>query len=313
MNEMDVLPQLKPFLDQQLAFDLMKDLEEIRHMPAPPFECPDDIHIHEATIMCGDGERKVRIYKPVKGNEEIFPAVYWMHGGGYVLGRPEVDDRICTKIAQEVHCVVVSIDYRLAPEHPYPAGLEDAYSGLKWTWDQAQTLSIDRDRIAIAGPSAGGGLAAALALLVRDRQEMKLIFQMPLYPMIDDQIGTYSGQEFTKETMPKAWNMDNNIIAWDMYLRGVDRATMPYYAAPFRADDLTGLPPTYTCVGQLDPFRDETMKYVQRLAEAGIPVEFQLYPGCYHGFDALGDQTEISRKANETYIEVLKKVFDTIK
>lgn len=250
---------------------------------------------------------RIRIYQP-KEQSEIYPAMVWIHGGGYVLGAPEGDDLLCQRFVTDAKCVVVSVDYRLAPEHPYPVPLEDCYTALKWMADHADELKIDNLRIGIAGASAGGGLTAALALLTRDRNYPKLSFQMPLYPMIDDRNNTPSSLEITGHMI---WNHSLNQKGWEMYLNGENGSdNVPKYAAAARADDLTGLPFTYTCVGQLDPFRDETLQYVTKLCQAGVDVEFHLYPGCYHGFESLVPTAAVSLRAVTEYVEAAKYVLN---
>jgi len=248
---------------------------------------------------------RLRIYKS-KEQKEIYPGLLWIHGGGYVLGAPEGDDVLCQRFVNEANCVVVSVDYRLAPEHPYPAPLEDCYTALKWVADHADELGIDPTRLGIAGASAGGGLTAALALLTRDRNYPKLSFQMPLYPMIDDRNNTPSSLEITGHMI---WNHSLNQKGWEMYLNGENGSdNVPPYAAAARADDLSGLPFTYTCVGQLDPFRDETLQYVTKLCQAGVDVEFHLYPGCYHGFESIVPTAAVSQRAVTEYVEAAKYV-----
>ncbi|WP_077618412.1 alpha/beta hydrolase [Bacillus sinesaloumensis] len=248
---------------------------------------------------------RVRIYEPKEKNAAL-PGLLWIHGGGYVLGVPEGDDVLCQRFVTEGECVVVSVDYRLAPEDPYPAGLEDCYSALKWFSENAADLGVDSSRIGVAGASAGGGLTAALSLLARDRKGPELCFQMPLYPMIDDRNNTPSSLEITGNMI---WNHDLNQKGWAMYLNGANGTeNIPAYAAPARAIDYSGLPYTYTCVGQLDPFRDETLTYVQKLCQAGVDVEFHLYPGCYHGFESVVPQASISQRALGEYIGAVKHV-----
>lgn len=248
---------------------------------------------------------RVRIYEPKEKNE-LLPGLLWLHGGGYVFGIPEGDDLLCQRFVTEGNCVVVSVDYRLAPENPYPAGLEDCYSALKWLSGNAAGLGVDPSRIGVAGASAGGGLTAALSLLARDRKGPELCFQMPLYPMIDDRNNTPSSLEITGNMV---WNHDLNQRAWTMYLQGANQTeNVPVYAAPARATDLSGLPYTYTCVGQLDPFRDETLIYIQKLCQAGVDVEFHLYPGAYHGFEGVVPQANISQRALAEYIGAVKHV-----
>ncbi|MFB4159079.1 alpha/beta hydrolase [Geomicrobium sp. JSM 1781026] len=243
---------------------------------------------------------RVRVYEP-KDSSGSLPGLLWIHGGGYVLGSPEGDEQLCQRFVTESECVVVSVDYRLAPEHPYPAGLEDCYTALEWFSKHAAKLGVDRTRIGVGGQSAGGGLTAALALLARDRKGPELCFQMPLYPMIDDYNNTPSSLEITGHMI---WNHDLNEKAWAMYLNnknGTDDVSP--YAAPARANDLAGLPYTYTCVGQLDPFRDETLTYVQKLCQAGVDVEFHLYPGAFHGFEGIAPDALVSERTMAEYIQ----------
>ncbi|GFZ31083.1 esterase [Clostridium zeae] len=302
-----VLPELLPILQSAVRFDLNKDLDMMRNLRLPYIEKSTNVSTTTLMINGPESELLVKIYEPKNRKNVNLPAVFWTHGGGYVLGHPDGDDGICGYFVNEVSCVVVSIDYRLAPENPYPAALEDCYAGLKWTVDNAERLKIDTSRIAIAGASAGGGLTAALALMVRDRGEIKVAFQMPLYPMLDDRNITPSSYEVNEGNLPTAWNREANEIAWKMYLGNINSDQVPYYAAPARAKDLTGLPPAYTFVGQLDPFRDETIDYVARLAQAGVDVEFHLYPGCFHGFDSIFNNTNISKLARNGCIGALLK------
>lgn len=248
---------------------------------------------------------RVRVYEPKEKSEQL-PGLLWIHGGGYVMGVPEGDDVLCQRFVTEGKCVVVAVEYRLAPENPYPAGLEDSYAALNWFSENAIELGVNASRIGIAGASAGGGLTAALALLARDRKGPELCFQMPLYPMIDDRNNTPSSLEITGNLI---WNHDLNEKGWSMYLNGENGSeNVSQYAAPARATDLSGLPYTYTCVGQLDPFRDETLTYVQKLAQAGVDVEFHLYPGAYHGFEGVVPQASISQRTLNEYIGAVKHV-----
>lgn len=306
-----VLPELLPILKSQPKFDLNKDLEMMRNFKQPVVERSDDVLISTRMIKGPESDLLVKIYEPKHSQNRKLPAVYWIHGGGYVLGHPDGDDGLCECYVKEINCAVISIDYRLAPEYPYPAAIEDCYAGLKWTADNAKELGIDASKIAIGGASAGGGLTAALALMARDRGGPKIAFQMPLYPMLDDRNVTPSSYEINEENMPTAWNREANLAAWKMYLGGKWAEEVSPYAAPSRAKDLSGLPPAYICVGQLDPFRDETMEYVIRLSQSGIPVEFHLYPGCYHGFDSIFSDVKISREARDEYINALARALNS--
>ncbi|GLC31951.1 alpha/beta hydrolase [Clostridium omnivorum] len=305
-----VLPELLPMLYSNVRFDLNKDLDMMRNLKLPALNKSPHVLTTTRIIKGPESELLVKIYEPKHRKNGKLPALFWIHGGGYVLGHPDGDDGLCECFVNEINCVVVSIDYRLAPEHKYPAAIEDCYAGLKWTTDNSEELGIDVSRIAIAGASAGGGLTAALALLARDKGGPQIAFQMPLYPMLDDRNATPSSYEINEENLPTAWNREANIAAWNMYLGRSASDEVSPYAAPARAKYLTGLPPVYTFIGQLDPFRDETIEYVARLAQAGVPVEFHLYPGCFHGFDSIFNNAEISRQARNQCIEALNKALN---
>lgn len=180
--------------------------------------------------------------------------------------------------------------------------------GLKWFFDNAASLGVDDTRIAVAGASAGGNLCAAVVLMARDKGEIRPAFQMPLYPMLDDRMASPASREVMDM---RVWNNVSNVFAWKAYIGdavGTDRATA--YMAPARADDLSGLPPTYTCVSTLDPFRDDTIRYAQRLAQAGVPVEFHLYPRAYHAFEAIAKGTAYSERAIDEYVRVLDEALN---
>ena len=265
----------------------------------------EEILVSERSVLNGKTNEEVgiRIYSSVS-DDSVKPGLLWIHGGGYVGGMAIIDDALCIRVAKEASCVVVSVDYHLAPEYPYPVPLEDCYAALQWFADNSGELHVDENRIAVAGNSAGGGLTAALALLARDRGGPKLCFQMPLYPMIDDRNSTPSSYEIHD---PKVWTYEKNAVAWSQYLGKEKPDQVPVYAAPARATDLAGLPPLYTCIGELDVFRDETLDYVTRLARAGVPAEFHLYPGCFHGFDLdlPGIKCDIGERARNDYIRAL--------
>lgn len=273
----------------------------------PPIVIDETLSLTDQIIIGPDANQlPIRIYRP-KTHNEALPVLLWIHGGGYIFGTKDDNDDICIEFVKEAGCVVVSVDYRLAPEHPYPAPIEDCYATLKWIADNANLLKIDIKRIGVAGLSAGGGLTAALTLLVRDRKYPSICFQMPLYPMIDDRNSTPSANEI-KEGL--VWNQKLNETGWKMYLGdlyGTD--DIPYYAAPARSKDYSNLPYTYTCVGQLDPFRSETLTYVSKLAEDGVDVEFHLYPGAYHAFEGFCPDADISIRARNEYIQAVKNGF----
>lgn len=309
---MDFMSKVAPDLRQGLAglppLYLPQGLDTARAQPLSPFEKLASIRITEQFIDDADGNNMlVKIYEPAQRGKDALPALLWIHGGGYVLGHPSGEDGMCQSFVQAANCVVISPDYRLAPEHPFPAPIEDCYAALKWVANNKDSLNIDTTRIAIGGGSAGGGLTAALALLNRDRGGPDICFQMPLYPMIDDRNVTSSSYEITH---PAVWNRENNLAAWKMYL-GEHAASddISPYAAPARATDLSGLPPAYTCVGQLDPFRDETIEYAARLAQAGVDVELHVVPGGYHAFEHVVPEAEISQRLKKGYVDALTRYF----
>jgi len=241
----------------------------------------------------GTPDLRIRVYRPSKNNGKL-PALLWIHGGGYVLGSIDQDDPTSKHMAIACECVVVSVDYRLAPENPFPAPLEDCYAALKWMHGHENELGIDSARIAVGGASAGGGLGAGLALLVRDRLEMRIAFQLLIYPMIDD-CNVVPAHETILDTY--VWSRENNRVGWKSYLGCEPRSDgISPYAAAFRAQDLTDLPPAYIAVGDLDLFLNENIEYAQRLLGAGIPVELHVYPGAFHGFYNFFPLAQISRR-----------------
>lgn len=252
------------------------------------------MRVRQVGIERGDGTRlRMLIYSP----REPAPAatgVLWLHGGGYFLGRPEQDVSVYRRMVVKTGCVILAPDYRRSVDRPYPAALDDCYTALIWMRDNAFRLGIRPDQLVVAGESAGGGLTAALTLLARDRGEVNIAFQMPIYPMIDDRVCTASSCDNDAPMLDTV----TLVTAWKLYLRdlyGTQR--VPIYAAPARAIDLRGLPPTFTYVGELEPFLDETVAYVDRLRTCGVPVDFEVYPGCWHGFDRLVPRAEVSRRA----------------
>jgi acetyl esterase/lipase len=209
-----------------------------------------------------------------------------------------MDDSLFDDLCPKLNLVGVSVEYRLAPETPYPGPLEDCYRGLKWTYEHAEALGIDRDRIGITGASAGGGLAAALALLARDRGEFPVAFQLLDSPMIDDRQITRSSQV---DGLP-VWSRESNAFGWRSYLGdlyGTDN--VPYTAAPARATDLSGLPPAQISVGAVDGFLDEDVEYALRLNRAGVPTELHVYPGACHGYQMAQDCPITKQNRRDAY------------
>jgi acetyl esterase/lipase len=252
----------------------------------------------------GDPAVRVRIYQPAD-RPSILPALLWIHGGGYVLGDIEQDDRLMKQLVKSVGCVAASVDYRLAPEHPFPAPVEDCYAALKWLFAHAGELGVDPTRIAIGGASGGGGLTAGLALLARDRGEVKVAFQLLIYPMINDRNNTPASYAITD---PRVWHRESNRLGWKAYLgRDGGGDDVSPYAAAARATDLSNLPPAYIPVGALDLFIDENIEYAQRLIQAGVPTELHVYPGAFHGFDLLAPAATVSKQFKAEHDHALKR------
>jgi acetyl esterase/lipase len=275
----------------------------------PAVELPPTTTVSREVVVPGATgyDPTVRVYSPpTEGGGR--PCVYWIHGGGYMFGSGITVDARINRWVEEFDCVAVSIDYRLAPEAPYPEPLDDCYAGLLWTADHADELGIDRDRIVVAGASAGGGLAAGLALMARDRGEVNLAFQLLIYPMIDDRNVTPSTQI---EGLP-VWSRTANDLGWRCYLgelSGTDR--IPAYAAATRAETVAGLPPAWIGVGSLDPFRDEDVEYASRLLAAGITAELHVYPGACHGFEMIVPNSAVSIACQRDITGALRRALST--
>ena len=262
----------------------------ILDLPEPPMARVEDL-----LIPMRDGQSiKARLFAPYpKSHASPIPTLVYFHGGGFTIGSIQTHNVLCRELARIGQCAVISVDYRLAPEYPYPTPLEDCYAGLAWVHQNAESLGIDATRIGIGGASAGAGLAAGLALLARDRGDLSVAFQLLIYPMIDDRQITVSST-----WSDPIWSPAANTFGWTAYL-GDKKGTSDVepYAAPARATDLSGLPPTLISVGALDGFSDEDIDYAVRLRHAGVAVELHVYPGAPHGFDTFGDFTAISRRA----------------
>jgi acetyl esterase/lipase len=262
---------------------------------------PTEVSVEERMIPGPDGDIRVVIYQPPV--EAPRPGLLWVHGGGYVIGDAR-DDASCIPHAEHTGCTIVSVDYRMAPEHPFPAGPEDCHAGLLWMVENAEELGVDTERLAIGGASAGSGMAAGVALMNRDRGGPQLSFQLLIYPMIDDTHETPSGHSVTH---PNVWNRDVSLKAWKMYLGDAYGGDVSPYAAASRATDVSNLPPTYICVGTMDLFRDEDIEYARRLLAAGVPTELQVYPGCFHGSEAFAPEAAVSQRMRQGYIDALKR------
>ena len=268
-----------------------------------PFAMPASDAVERSDrVVPGDPAVSLRVHR-AKGATGVLPCVYSIHGGGYVLGSNTMDDVLFDALCPKLGVVGVSVDYRLAPETPYPGPLEDCYRGLGWTFEHADELGIDPGCIGVMGVSAGGGLAAALCLLARDRGEVNVAFQLLDQPMLDDRQTTPS----SRETNLAVWSRNSNTFGWRSYLGDLyGRDQVPPTAAPARSTDLSGLPPTLVSVGAVDGFRDEDIDYALRLNQAGVPTELHVYPGACHGFNLLAPNAAVSRQCNRNIADWLR-------
>ena len=304
-----IQPQLRDWYDASAGFDF-EHLEEF----VPKCNAAELANLREdpqvkawdQMIPGPDGapQVKIRVYAPSQREKAPLPCLFFYHGGGFLFGTVYRQEDLCQRYVKHVGCVVVSVEYRLAPQWKMPAPLEDCYAALLWVWTNHQTLGVDPDRLAVAGLSAGGNLAAAVALLARDRKGPRLCLQVPLYGELDCRLETPSSQEITDR---KVWCRDNCRISWDKVLSPGHMPTQ--YESPALAKDLGGLPPLFSFIGQLDPGRDENLTYWSRLMAAGVPVECHVFPGCYHCFELSVPEAEVSKQAYELTYAALRRVF----
>lgn len=271
-------------------------------------EAPDDgsVTYDDRSVPGPNGapDVPVRVYRPADATETL-PLVLFIHGGGMMLGSVQTAHLAARRLTAAVRCVLVSVDYRLAPEHPDPAPVEDCYAALVWAAATAAELGADADRLAVYGPSAGGGLAAGVALLARDRAGPALLLQALIYPMLDDRNDTASSHEIVDLGV---WDRAANLEGWGNLLGdrfGTDDVSP--YAAPARATDLRDLPPTYIDVGELDMFRDEDVDYAVRLLQAGVPTELHVYAGGVHAGEGYAPQAALSERVLGWRVDALRR------
>lgn len=273
---------------------------------APAPKAPEDIHIENIFIPVSDSQTKIRlrIYKP-KSIPSPTAALVWLHGGGYIIGKPEIAESACIEYVRELGVVIISVDYRLAPDYPFPTPVEDAYTALKWVDAHAKELGIDAARIGIGGDSAGAGLAASLIQLAHDRKEIKPVFQTLVYPMLDDKTTARTG---LADKGYFAWTQESNRYGWKSYLGNqAGAADSPAYAVPARREDLAGLPPAWIGVGTLDLFHDEDVAYAQKLRASGVECELVIVPGAFHGFDVMAPNSQVVKDFKKSQIAAMKR------
>ncbi|WP_327352463.1 alpha/beta hydrolase [Streptomyces sp. NBC_01304] len=295
------LPPIDWFSDIKGTRAATRELLAANQPPADP-----RISVRDTSLPGAGGSRiPVRIYTPADA-EERTPAVLYCHGGAFVTGDLDTGDSNCREICLGGGAVVVSVAYRLAPEHPFPAGLDDCYAALCWLADHAAELGVDPARIGISGRSAGGCIAAAVALRARDEDGPTLIHQLLLVPVLDDRCQTPSARAMTD---PRALNRDTAQEMWRTYLGpeylGAEPPASNSYAAPGRWNDLTGLPAAYILVAENDPLRDEGLDYGRRLVESGVSTELHLVPGAFHLFEAYAPNSALTRRTTRHWMDAL--------
>jgi acetyl esterase/lipase len=269
---------------------------------------PAGITVRNQVIPGPNGKTRLRlrIYQNQNSPAQS-PALLWIHGGGYVIGVPEMDDGYVLPFVQEAGALVISVDYRLAPGAPFPAALDDCYAALLWVASQSADLGIDPRRIAVGGGSVGAGLAAALAQLARQRGQVKPVGQLLVYPMLDDRSAARTDIDPQAHF---AWNNANNYFGWQAYLKQPPGgAVVPAHSVPARQPHLADLPPAWIGVGDLDLFYAEDVAYAGRLQQAGVPCELAVVPGAFHGFDTLAPNAPVVKEFRRVQVAALKKFF----
>jgi acetyl esterase/lipase len=297
-----ILPTVSDFSTVEKVREARATRYDMFMKPPPPRE---DVTSEDRMVAGSEGapDVAIRIFRPTASASEPRPCVFEIHGGGFITGDLEMMDPWCQRVAGEIGAVVVATSYRLAPENPFPAGVEDCYASLCWTAANAEELGIDPDRLAIAGQSAGGGLAAACALMARDRGGPKLCFQLLEIPELDDRLETPSMLAFDDTPL---WNRPNAVWSWKHYLGPDHKGEVSPYAAPSREQDLSGLPPAYVSTMEFDPLRDEGILYALGMLQAGVSVELHSLPGTFHGA-ALFPNARTSKRNSQEVVDALDR------
>ncbi len=252
------------------------------------------------------GEVRTRIFMP-KNMAGPLPVLLHLHGGGYAMGTPEQDLPMFKQLLMLRDCIIVSPDYRLSLTDPYPAGLDDCYDTLLWIKANIAEYGGRLDQIVVFGESAGGGLTVATCLRAQARGDVNIAFQMPLYPMIDNRQRNPSA---VGNTMP-GWSSTHNKLGWELYLRDLPEGLIPAEAAPVHAETYAGLPPVITFIGELDPFLDETNTFVERLRADNVPVQYEVFPRSFHGFEIMAPEAEVSKAAIAFWHAAFEMALDT--
>ncbi len=301
---MDAMDQAFPQVETMTGAEARA---HVKRMVASLATDPEPVaRVENRSVPGPDGPVPVRIYWPQTAPPAPLPALVYFHGGGWVICDLDTHDPTCRAITNNVGCVVVSVDYRLAPEHKFPAAAEDAYTATLWAAGNATDLGVDATRIAVGGDSAGGNLTAAVALMARDRHAPELVFQLMVYPVtdivaMDTPSHRDNGEGYFLTTAAMEWYRRQ-------YLTDLSEASHPY-ASPLHADDLSGLPPALVITAELDPLRDEGEAYASRLRASGVSAVASRYDGVFHGFFSLGTLLDAAKQANEEAYAALREAF----
>lgn len=303
-------PEFRPLMEHVPVLDIADPVATRERLRAqaiadPMSVVPESVEVSDRTISVRDGaDIDLVIFRPAACVGGALPVILYFHGGGFVLGDARTDVRVPSHLAAVLDAVVVSVNYRLAPEHPFPAPFDDGYAALEWI-AAATGQGFDSSRLIVAGTSAGAGLAAAVALKARDNGGPSIMFQALDSPVVDDRLENDSSTRYTDTPM---WTRQNAIDSWDHYLgQDTDRNSLSSYAAPARARDFAGLPPAYIAVTSFDPLRDEGIDYARALLGAGVPVELRLSPGTFHGATSLFPNTGISQRVNAAFTSAIRR------
>ncbi len=283
-------------LHNRFILSLLQNLQKLMPTKAKAFASVD---VKEQTLNSG----KVRIYQP-----HVYTSgagLLWIHGGGYIIGNAAINDRECLRLARDLNLLVVSVDYRLAPGHPFPAALDDCFDAWQWMQKSAAQWQLNPGRIAIMGQSAGGGLAATLAQRIADSDSLQPAAQVLMYPMLDDRTGANTSLDQLQHPL---WNNKNNRAAWHCYLnQPAGGETNPQYAVAARATNLSTLPITWIGVGELDLFFEEDQEYASRLKNAGVSCEFHIAPKAPHAYDLIVPESSVSKNTIDSYLNFLRR------
>ena len=284
---------------------LRENIAQLR-AAAPP---APGVTVEEKFLTRADGTAlRILLYTPA--SSRLTGALLWFHGGGMVMGTPEMNDPQSRHLAHRMGCMVIAVDYRLAPEFPYPGGLDDCYLALKWAHESATSMGIPRERIAVTGESGGGCLAAALVIQARDRAEVKVSAQFLQYAMLDDRTGTSAELDPMPFAGEFVWTKESNSFAWHCVLgHAAGQPQIADYAAPGRVEKLSGLPSTCIIIGELDLFIGENLRFAKNLMQHGVSTELHVYPGAYHGFMSFVPDAQVTKRAERDFWGAMERHF----